>query len=209
MVTLEILILSIILLMGCNNYLNVKKNTANNYSFLNKKNIEKTIHNWNFLIKKASNKYNVEEKLIKSIIYAESSGNPYAKSESNAIGLMQIKPSAAGLEIYRLNGKKGQPSVKELYNPKININIGTSYINLLQKKNLFGIKNKEIMRYATIVAYVNGTSALLKIFSKNRNKAIKIINSMTVKTFFKYVKKHPSIQASQYLEKVIRIYNLI
>jgi membrane-bound lytic murein transglycosylase E len=195
--------------MGCNNYLNVKKITANNYSFLNKKNIEKTIYNWNFLIKKASNKYNVEEKLIKSIIYAESSGNPYAKSESNAIGLMQIKPSAAGLEIYRLNGKKGQPSVKELYNPKININIGTSYINLLQKKNLFGIKNKEIMRYATIVAYVNGTSALLKIFSKNRNKAIKIINSMTVKTFFKYVKKHPSVQASQYLEKVIRIYNLI
>jgi membrane-bound lytic murein transglycosylase E len=208
-VTLQILILSIILIMGCNNYLNVKKITANNYSFLNKKNIEKTIYNWNFLIKKASNKYNVEEKLIKSIIYAESSGNPYAKSESNAIGLMQIKPSAAGLEIYRLNGKKGQPSVKELYNPKININIGTSYINLLQKKNLFGIKNKEIMRYATIVAYVNGTSALLKIFSKNRNKAIKIINSMTVKTFFKYVKKHPSVQASQYLEKVIRIYNLI
>ncbi|WP_295164520.1 transglycosylase SLT domain-containing protein [uncultured Buchnera sp.] len=207
--TLQILILSIILIMGCNNYLNVKKITANNYSFLNKKNIEKTIYNWNFLIKKASNKYNVEEKLIKSIIYAESSGNPYAKSESNAIGLMQIKPSAAGLEIYRLNGKKGQPSVKELYNPKININIGTSYINLLQKKNLFGIKNKEIMRYATIVAYVNGTSALLKIFSKNRNKAIKIINSMTVKTFFKYVKKHPSVQASQYLEKVIRIYNLI
>jgi membrane-bound lytic murein transglycosylase E len=122
---------------------------------------------------------------------------------------MQIKPSAAGLEIYRLNGKKGQPSVRELYNPKVNINIGTSYLNLLQKKNLLGIKNKEIMRCATIVSYVNGAHALLKIFSKNRDEAIKKINSMTVKTFFKYVKKHPSIQASQYLEKVIKIYNVI
>ncbi|WP_234414137.1 transglycosylase SLT domain-containing protein [Buchnera aphidicola] len=142
-------------------------------------------------------------------MYVESSGNPYAKSRSNAIGLMQIKPSAAGLEIYRLNGKKGQPSVRELYNPKVNINIGTSYLNLLQKKNLLGIKNKEIMRCATIVSYVNGAHALLKIFSKNRDEAIKKINSMTVKTFFKYVKKHPSIQASQYLEKVIKIYNVI
>jgi len=122
---------------------------------------------------------------------------------------MQIKPSAAGLDIYRLNGKRNQPSIKELYNPKINISIGASYINLLQKKKLIGIKNKEIMRYATIVAYVNGTTALLKIFSKNKNTAIEIINSMTVQTFFKNIKKHPSIQASQYLEKVIKVYNLI
>jgi len=122
---------------------------------------------------------------------------------------MQIKPSAAGLDIYRINGKKGQPSIKELYNPRININIGTSYIHLLQKKNLFGIKNKEMMRYATIVSYVNGTSALLKIFSKNKNIAIKIINNMTIKKFLKCIKKHPSKQASNYLEKVIKIYKLI
>lgn len=207
--TLKILIFFLILLIPCSNYIHAKEKKLNNYSFLNKKNIEKTIYNWNLLIRKASKKYNVEEKLIKSIIYVESSGNPTAKSKSNAIGLMQIKPSAAGLDIYRLYGKKGQPSIKELYNPKININIGTSYINLLQKKNLLGIKNREIMRYATIVSYVNGTHAFLKIFSKNKNQAIKIINSMTVEKFFRRVKKHPAIQASLYLEKVIKIYNLI
>lgn len=206
---LSILFFFSILITGCDNYLYSKKDKINNYSFVNKENIEKTIHNWNTLIKKASKKYHVEEKLIKSIIYVESSGNPYAKSKSNAIGLMQIKPLSAGLEIYRLNGKKYPPSVEELYNPEININIGTSYINLLQKKNLLGINNREIMRYATIIAYVNGTSTLLKIFSVNKNSAIKIINSMTLEEFCKYTKKYSPIQASRYLEKVMRIYNLI
>ncbi|WP_261788343.1 hypothetical protein [Buchnera aphidicola] len=65
------------------------------------------------------------------------------------------------------------------------------------------------MRYAIIVSYVNGASALLKIFSKNQTKAIKIINSMTVRTFYENIKKHPSKQASHYLDKVIKVYNLI
>ncbi|WAI03193.1 transglycosylase SLT domain-containing protein [Buchnera aphidicola] len=131
---LGILIISLVLLTGCNKFLHVKLNLKRNY-FLNKNSVEHAIHNWNYLIKNASHKYGVDEKLIKSIIYTESSGNPYAKSNSNAIGLMQIKPNSAGAEIYRITGKKGQPSVQSLYNPKININIGTAYINLLQKKN--------------------------------------------------------------------------
>lgn len=119
--------------MGCNDSFVYKEESIKQYS-LNKKYIQKKIQNWSSLIKQASIKYNIDEKLIKSIVYVESSGNQYAKSSSNAIGLMQIKPSAAGLDIYRLIGKKGQPSIRELYNPKININIGASYINLLKKK---------------------------------------------------------------------------
>lgn len=132
--TSVILIISLIFLTGCNSFINIEKNNQINY-VLNKNIIEKSVHYWNKFIKTSAQKYNIDSKLIKSIIYAESSGNPYAKSKSNAIGLMQIKPSSAGVEIYRLNGKKGQPSIKELYNPKINIDIGTAYISLLQKKN--------------------------------------------------------------------------
>ncbi|WAI19204.1 MAG: transglycosylase SLT domain-containing protein [Buchnera aphidicola (Brevicoryne brassicae)] len=135
------LIISLIFLTGYNNFIHVEKKLKINY-FLNKNIIEKKIHNWKSFIKTSSYKYNVDDKLIKSVIYAESSGNPYAKSNSNAIGLMQIKPSSAGVEIYRLNGKKGQPSIQELYNPKINIDIGTAYISLLQKKNFLVSKTK-------------------------------------------------------------------
>ncbi|WAI19205.1 MAG: hypothetical protein OW720_01365 [Buchnera aphidicola (Brevicoryne brassicae)] len=53
------------------------------------------------------------------------------------------------------------------------------------------------MRCATIVSYVNGTNALLKIFSKNRKEAISIINSMTIKSFCAYIKKN--IQQNKHL----------
>ncbi|WAI18577.1 MAG: transglycosylase SLT domain-containing protein [Buchnera aphidicola (Acyrthosiphon caraganae)] len=186
--TLGILIISILLLTGCNQFVHKNSNLKNNY-LLKKNSIEHTLKNWNDIIQVAAKQYKVDHKLIKSIIYAESSGNPYAKSKSNAIGLMQIKPSTAGLEVYRLHGKKGQPSIKELYNPKKNINIGTAYISFLQKK-LIGIKNKDIMRYAIIVSYVNGMSALLKTFSKNSKEAINIINTMTTKSFCTHIKKN-------------------
>ncbi|WP_235065635.1 hypothetical protein [Buchnera aphidicola] len=40
------------------------------------------------------------------------------------------------------------------------------------------------------MSYVNGTNALLKIFSKNKKEAISIINSMTIESFSKYIKKN-------------------
>ncbi|QCI15942.1 transglycosylase SLT domain-containing protein [Buchnera aphidicola] len=185
---LGIIIISIILLTGFNKFLHTESNLKMNYS-ITKKSIEKKLYKWNSFIEEASQKYKVDKKLIQSIIYVESSGNPNAKSSSNAIGLMQIKPSSAGLEVYRFYGKKNQPSIEELYNPQNNINIGTAYLNILQK-SLINIKNKDIMKYATIISYVNGKSAFLKIFAKNNKEAIAIINQMTLKSFFSYVKKN-------------------
>ncbi|QCI24341.1 murein transglycosylase [Buchnera aphidicola (Muscaphis stroyani)] len=184
-----ILFFSIILLTGHSSFLKKTENFKK-ISFLNTASIENTLHKWNKLIQIASYKYNVDLKLIKSIIYTESFGIPCARSKSNAIGLMQIKPSTAGAEVYRLKKRKGQPSIQELCNPNKNIDIGVFYISILQNKYLIGIKDKEIMRYATILAYVNGASALLKIFDRNTKMAIQMINNMTKKVFLKYVKKN-------------------
>jgi membrane-bound lytic murein transglycosylase E len=142
------------------------------------------------IIKSSAEKYKIDENLIRSIIYVESKGNSLAVSRSNAIGLMQIKASAAGREVYRLKGRKDQPSKKDLSDPTKNIDIGTAYINMLQNQDLLGIHNKNTLRYAVIVAYVNGTSALLKTFSNNRKKAIIKINCMTPKEFFFHIKKN-------------------
>ena len=48
------------------------------------------------LVRKAAERYGIDESLILGIMQTESSFNPYAISYANAIGLMQVVPSTAG-----------------------------------------------------------------------------------------------------------------
>ncbi|SPZ01854.1 membrane-bound lytic murein transglycosylase [Proteus mirabilis] len=64
-------------------------------------------------------------------------------SKSNAVGLMQIKASTAGRDIYQNRGKAGQPTTAQLKDPATNIDLGTAYIQLLRERHLSGISNPE------------------------------------------------------------------
>lgn len=152
--------------------------------------------------------YHVDAFLIKAIIQVESNYDPTVVSKSNAIGLMQLKADTAGKDAYRLKGWSGKPSVYDLKNAVINIELGTAYLSILQKK-LEGITDAETRRYAVIVAYVNGLGALLKIFSVDRLDAIKKINKLNAEQFYNYIiHHHPSEQAQRYLSKVNNAYVL-
>ncbi|MBD2785425.1 transglycosylase SLT domain-containing protein [Xenorhabdus sp. DI] len=158
-------------------------------------------------IQKAAKRYGIDETLIKAIIQVESGFRPEVISKSNAVGLMQIKASTAGRDAYRMKGKSGQPTVRELKDPETNIDLGTAYISILRKQHLEGISNPETLYYATIVAYVNGAGALLRTFDSNRTLAINKINRMTPNEFYQYVQNnHPAPQASRYLWKVKNAY---
>ena len=80
---------------------------------------------------KYSQEYDVEEELIYAIIKAESNFNPTAVSISNAQGLMQLMYSTAQevAENYGIFLK-----AENIFDPEININIGTIYISQLMKK---------------------------------------------------------------------------
>lgn len=72
-----------------------------------------------------------DSSLIASIICVESSYNEKAKSSKGAMGLMQIMPQTAQW----ICSKMGEGfSYDNLYNPEINIRIGTYYFGYLQKK---------------------------------------------------------------------------
>lgn len=73
------------------------------------------------------NKGNVEEKVILSLMRQESGFNRYARSPAGARGLMQLMPATA--RMYKRNLPK-----KKLYNPELNIKIGTKYLKYLLKK---------------------------------------------------------------------------
>lgn len=75
------------------------------------------------LIRKISRKYNMDPELIKAVIKAESNFNPKAVSRAGARGLMQLMPDTA-----RYLG------VKDIDDPKDNVDGGVRYLKYLMKK---------------------------------------------------------------------------
>lgn len=69
------------------------------------------------IISEAADRYGVDEKLIRSVIQAESNFNPLAESAAGAQGLMQLMPvTAAGL------------GVTNSFDPEQNVMAGTKYL---------------------------------------------------------------------------------
>ena len=83
-------------------------------------------------VEKYAKEYELDPLLIYSIIKAESNFKYNAKSNSNAIGLMQVMLSTAqemgeDLELEEITEEK-------LYQPETNIKIGTKYFKILLEK---------------------------------------------------------------------------
>lgn len=83
-------------------------------------------------VEKYAKEYDLDPLLVYSIIKAESNFKPDVTSESSAIGLMQIMQDTAE-EIAKETGIDVQTKLK-LYDPEINIQIGTKYFSKLLKE---------------------------------------------------------------------------
>ncbi len=108
---------------------NIKKTAPVSFGSLTKVTAKKPIYNSKEAIlgyvKEASEKYGVEEKLIKALIKQESGFNPNAVSSAGAKGLMQLMPATAK-----------HLGVKDVFNPKENIEGGVKYLRqMLDKYN--------------------------------------------------------------------------
>ena len=75
------------------------------------------------IINKASESFNIDKNLIRSVILTESAANPKAKSHANAKGLMQLIDSTAA-----------DMNVKNVWNPKDNIFGGSKYLSKMLKE---------------------------------------------------------------------------
>ncbi|HHJ0548451.1 TPA: membrane-bound lytic murein transglycosylase EmtA [Escherichia coli] len=158
---------------------------------------------WMPISQKAGAAWGVDPQLITAIIAIESGGNPNAVSKSNAIGLMQLKASTSGRDVYRRMGWSGEPTTSELKNPERNISMGAAYLNILETGPLAGIEDPKVLQYALVVSYANGAGALLRTFSSDRKKAISKINDLDADEFLEHVaRNHPAPQAPRYIYKL-------
>jgi soluble lytic murein transglycosylase len=76
--------------------------------------------------------YQLDPALLAAVIYQESKFRPDARSESGAIGLMQLQPETAKGIAIRTGGSRFQTS--DLYVPEINVRYGSWYLRHLLDK---------------------------------------------------------------------------
>ena len=138
-------------------------------------------------VEKYAKEYKLDPLLIYSIIKVESNFKYDAKSNSNAIGLMQVMLSTA-----QEMGKKLELegiTEEKLYEPEINIKIGIKYFkNLLEKYNDYNL---------AIIAYNAGMGNLDKWIEQG------IIDEQD-----QNIEDIPFPETKNYVKKILRIYQI-
>jgi membrane-bound lytic murein transglycosylase C len=168
--------------------------------------LDQRAHKYLPMIRRSAEKYGVDESLILAIMQTESSFNPYAVSHADAVGLMQVVQHSAGRDVFKMQGKWGEPSRTYLFDPENNIDTGTAYLSMLQTYYLAGIVNPTSRRYAVVTAYNGGAGSVLRVFSGDKNQAIEIINELPPEEVYDTLAtRHPSAESRNYLYKVIRL----
>lgn len=160
------------------------------------------------LAEKESQIHGVPAALVMAIMHSESAFDPNAKSAVPAYGLMQIVPHTAGHDVNKLYRKIDKPmNKKELYIPEVNVETGTAYLAILDKRYLKKIKNQQNRLYCTIAAYNTGAGNVARVFNQNgsmdMNEAAMIINLLTPKQVYQRLLDFlPYDETKHYLQRV-------
>ncbi|WP_283787344.1 transglycosylase SLT domain-containing protein [Bermanella sp. WJH001] len=161
-----------------------------------------------FIYEYAQN-YNLPPSLIFSIIHAESSFNPLARSQIPAFGLMQIVPHSAGKDAtHMLFNKSRVLSPSYLYNPRKNVQVGAAYLHILYYRYLRDIENPKSRLYCAIAAYNAGTSSVMRTLTgqSSISSSTNAINRMQPNDVLrKLVRQMPSSETRDYVNKVLSL----
>lgn len=130
-------------------------------------------------INQAARRYKIDNKLVTAMIQVDSLFNPYALSSNGRIGLMQISSSIGEDVFHQQKQYPFKPQPNWLFNTSNNLDIGSSYLNLLDNQYLKEINNPRSRHYAMLASYIAGPQNMLQTFSKNKKEAFSIINDLS------------------------------
>ncbi|MEZ9191688.1 transglycosylase SLT domain-containing protein [Vibrio sp. 10N.286.52.F8] len=157
------------------------------------------------LIRVESQKQNADEALLMAITHTESHFNPKAKSPVPAYGLMQVVPQTAGHDVNRLVRKIDKPmNPNELYDVRTNIETGTAYIQILDRRYLRQVTDPKSRLWCVIAAYNTGSGNVARAFGhRTMAGAAPVINKMTSEQVYQHLIQHlPYEETRNYLPKV-------
>jgi membrane-bound lytic murein transglycosylase C len=105
-------------------------------------------------VQRWAREFDLPESLLLAVIYTESRFNPQARSHANALGLMQVIPSRAGVDaIFFLTGERRIPTEAELLDPDTNIRLGAAYLRMLKDRYWAHIEDPDLRRYLVLASY--------------------------------------------------------
>jgi soluble lytic murein transglycosylase len=84
------------------------------------------------IVRGHARQYELDAALLAAVIYRESKFDPDARSDSGAIGLMQLLPDTAEGIAQLTGGSRFE--VDDLYDPEINVRYGSFYLRRLLRK---------------------------------------------------------------------------
>nr|NQU94073.1 DUF3393 domain-containing protein [Bacteroidota bacterium] len=151
-------------------------------------------------------RFGLPHELVYAIIETESSYNPKARSYIPAYGLMQIVPKFAGRDAFNYLYKMDTVvTATYLYNPDNNIELGTGYFKLLNKKYFHEVVDEECRILCCVAAYNTGARNVYKAFKdcNGKSKVIAKINTMSYDELLENFKVNlPFKETRNYVVKV-------
>lgn len=141
-------------------------------------------------VTKYAKQYNVDENLIYAVIKAESNFKPYAKSNKDAVGLMQLMKDTAKEVAKKIGIQISDEGFEDkLLEPDFNINLGTKYLSILIEQ----YQNIEI----AVTAYNAGIGTVNNWIEKDIIKA----NGENIENI-------PYKETNNYVRKILRDYKI-
>ncbi|MFD2230989.1 transglycosylase SLT domain-containing protein [Alkalimarinus sediminis] len=120
-------------------------------------------------IRRVANELEIDESLVYAVTKAESSFRAGVQSHAGAIGLMQVIAHAAGRDAYyRLHKKRETPTPEQLKDPYTNLQLGSTYLKLLEEHHFGHITDDKLKQMLVLAAYNWGpVNVKRKLLAKN------------------------------------------
>jgi membrane-bound lytic murein transglycosylase C len=157
------------------------------------------------MVNRHARRFGVSQSLVYAVMKTESAFNPFAVSSAPAYGLMQLVPSTGGRDAYKFaKGNDRTPTKEYLFGADNNIELGTAYLNLLDTRYLGRIADPLAREYCTIAAYNGGAGNVMNLFSRDRARAVEVINGLPPSEVYRKLRdEHPRDETRRYLVKVL------